>query len=517
MPALTQLTELWNRLDRRARMTVIVAAILCVCGLVAFTRFGSGTAYTVLYSNLSAEDAGQITEKLKADKTPYRLTEGGGTIEVPTERVYEARLSLAREGLPSSGEVGFEIFDKSGLPGTQFSNRVNYQRALQGELARTIGAMSEVHSARVHLVLPEEDLFSEKTPASASVVLQPRPGAQITPEMTAAIAHVVASAVQEVSAEQVTIVDNSGRVLRGPDSGKFGGLTANQFEIEREYEERLTLSLQSMLDSVLGPNQSVVRVQAQLDFDAEEIKNENVIPVARGKGLVTTEKISQEEYRGNGRENGGSIGLQPNLGSGETISTGNSGAYLQRDETRQYEFSRNTTSMVKAPGKVKTLAIAAVVDDDLTGAAEEQVRQVILAAGGVDRERGDVVTVQRMKIEAAELAKAQEKELGAADAGRRRQGLLQAALRGGLTLAAAGLILVSVVMALKQMRGPLANLEQLASQAALTPEPEPAQQRQVPTEEELNSTMRDQLRQITQEDSGAVAGRLLTLLQEDRR
>ncbi|MEN6641477.1 MAG: flagellar basal-body MS-ring/collar protein FliF [Armatimonadia bacterium] len=508
----TQLTSLWQRLDRRARLVIIAAAALCVGGLIALTRVGSGTTYTTLYSNLSAEDAGQITEKLKSERTEYRLTDGGATIQVPTDTVYELRLSLAKEGLPTSGQVGFEIFDKSGLPGTQFNNRVNYQRALQGELARTIGSMGEIRSARVHLVLPEENLFSEKTKASASVVLQPKSGAEVTAEMTAAIAHIVASAVEEITPEQVTIVDAGGRVLRGPEDGKFGGLTASQFEIQRQYEDRLCLSLQSMLDSVLGPNQAVVRVQAQLDFNAEEVKDENIVPVADGKGLVTTEKVKEEQYQGSQRGGSGSMGLQPNVGvAGAGSGPGpEGGAYVQRDETRQYEFSRRTSSLVKAPGALKNLTVAAVIDENLTPSAEDQVKQVITAAAGLDVDRGDVVTVERMKIEAAELAKKQEQEYTAVEKGRRRDSFLHTALRSSLVLVAAALIFMSIMIAMRQVRGMDLGL------AEPTTEIPPAEEEPASPPPALNEHARQQLRQMTRQDAGVVADRLRALLEGER-
>lgn len=518
MQILTQLTELWQKLDQRARMTIVVVAVLCLGGLFALMRVQSAVAYAPLYSGLSAEDAGQIVEKLKAVKVPHRLTNGGACIEVPQEQVYEQRIALAKEGLPASGQVGFEIFDKSSLPGTEFSNRVNYQRALQGELARTISAMEEVRSARVHLVLPEESLFEQKTKASASVVLQSRPGAELTPDLTAAVAHIVASAVQEIKPDEVTVVDTSGRVLRGAGmDGLAGGLSAGQFEVQQQYQTRLCTNLQSMLDSVLGPNQSVVRVQAQLDFDSEETKSENIIPVAGGKGLISSEKTRQEQYQGGGPNAGGNAGVQPNLGLGATAGAGGrSGQYVNRDETKQYEYSRNTSSLVKAPGKVKKLTVAAVISDGLDSSAEQQVRDVLSAAGGISTDRGDVITVQRMKIDAAEAAKKTDKDLAAVEGGRRRQGLLQTLLRGLLTVGAAALIYMSVVVAARQVREATAAAsvetvagETLEAGAAFAPAAAAT------VTSQLNPAMRDQLRQIASQDREVVAEGIRTLLHEE--
>ena len=534
MQGFSQLAELWNRLDQKAKTVVLVTAVLCIAGLIAITRFQSNVAYGPLYSNLAPEDAGQITEKLKAQKTPYRLSNGGTCIEVPEEKVYEQRIALAKEGLPSSGQVGFELFDKSGLPGTEFSNRINYQRALQGELARTISAMAEIRSARVHLVLPEESLFSERSKPSASVVLQTKAGAAVTPELTAAVAHIVASAVQDVKAEEVTVVDSSGRVLRGPESGgKFGGLTATQFEIQSKYQDQLCVSLQSMLDTVLGPNQSVVRVQAQLDFDAEESKNESIVPVVSGKGLVSSEKMREEQYRGTGSSSStGGSGLQANLGMGGGIaggSSGNSGSYVNRDETRQYEYSRNTTSMVKTPGKLKSLTVAAIIDETLSPSAEEQVKQVITTAAGLNTQRGDVVTVERMKIQAAETAKTEEKASVAAEKSQRSQGLLKSLLRGALSLAAAALIFMSVMTAMRQFRQatvPYGTPEQSEvtafSPQGVAPATRGGQSQYAESDTydvdavtELNPTIREQLRQIASADTEAVADRIQALLQKE--
>ena len=534
MPFATQLAELWSRLEPRARTIVIGAAVLCLAAIVAFTRLHSAAAYAPLYSGLSAEDAGQIVEKLKEQRVPYRLSDGGKVVMVPDRQVYDMRLALAREGLPASGQLGFELFDRSGLPGTQFSNKVNFQRALQGELARTIGAMAEVAQARVHLVLPEENLFSEQTKATASVVVTPRPGTEITREMTAAIAHIVASATPGITADEVTVADNTGRLLRGPDAeGKLGGLSGTQFEIQRQYEDRLALRLQSMLDAVLGPNQSVVRVQAQFDLDSEEIKQETVSPVAGGKGLVSSEKVRSEQYSGTGGR-GGVAGVAPNLGLPGAAANTPGGTYLNRDETREYQFSRNSSSVVKAPGKLKTLTLAAIIDEGLPAAAEQQVQDVLGAAAGINRDRGDRITVERMKMKTAELAEAQEKQAAAAEKAERRQRLIQSALRNGLSLAAALLIFMSVLMAVKQLRQPLAGALSeeeptepgQAEQTGPTPATPVATAPPVATgaaeepelalhvSDELNQRIREQLRDMTRDDTNTVVDRLVSLMQE---
>lgn len=518
---LEQGLAIWQRLDSRARIGIIAAAVLCFGGLIIFARLQGAVAYAPLYSDLSADDAGKIVEALQAQKVSYRLGAGGSVVEVPAEQVYELRLALAKEGLPSAGQVGFEIFDRSGLPGTEFSNKVNYQRALQGELSRTIGALQEVATARVHLVLPEETLFGETAPARASVVLTARQGAQLGQATCAAIAHIVASSVLEITPDQVTVVDSVGRVLHGPEmAGGPGGLSAGQFDLQRQYEDRLRTSLQSMLDAVLGTDKAVVRVQARLDFDTEEIKSESVRPVGDGKGLVVSEKIREEQYRGEGAAGGGTAGALPNLDLGRSAAGATGGGlYVNRDETREYQFSRHTSSLVRAPGKVKSLAIAAVIDESLARSAEMQVQQVLTAAAGADPERGDVVTVERMKIEAAETAKASTQQAAAAERAERGQRLLQTGLRSGLSVIAAALILFSVLLAARQLRGPLQEIAQPEPEPL--PEPAPAlpvveeQAESAAVSEESTAAVRDQLRELTRGDTNAVADRIMTLLHEE--
>jgi flagellar M-ring protein FliF len=525
-----QFIVLWNNLHPRARVVIVTAALLCLAGLSALSRLHTGVSYVPLYTGLAGSDAAGIVEKLKTEKVPYHLTQGGATIEVPQDKVYELRVLLAKDGLPSSGQVGFELFDRSNLPGTQFSNQVNYQRALQGELARTISAMDEVASARVHLVLPQESLFSEETKASASVVVQPKPGRLLAREQTAAIAHIVASAVRDVKAEEVTIVDSSGHVLfgMGRDGLSGGGLTSSQLAVQQEYEDRLCRSLQSMLDSVLGPNKSVVRVQTQLDFDREEVKNETLTPVGQGRGLLAEEKIKQEQYQGGGSNAGGAAGLKPNLGLGQAGGGGaQSGSYMHRDESRQYQYSRNQASLVKAPGKIKNLTVAAIVDESLASSAEGQVKQILSAAAGANERRGDVVTVQRMKIEAAELAKTQQDEMTTLEKGRQRQTLLQSVLRGGMSLAAAGLIFFTLLVFMRQLRqlpampalpaaplGPAAPLAEPVEAALLSAPIGPLVQSPPVASAGQIALAREQLRQTAQTDVDSVADRLMHLIDE---
>jgi flagellar M-ring protein FliF len=525
---LNLLSQLWTGLDRRAKATIILTLALCAAGLFALLHFGSGLDMTPLYTGLAPEDAAQIVEKLKAERVPYKLSEGGNTISVPQAKVYEMRIALAKEGLPASGQVGFEVFDRSSLPGTEFSNQVNYQRALQGELARTITAIDGVRSARVHIVLPEESLFADKTKASVAVVVQPVSGRELSPEATAAIAQLVGSSVRDVPASEVTVVDTTGRVLHGPElGGNSGALAGTQLQVRQHYEERVARSLQSMLDAVLGPNKSVVRVQAVLDFDTQEVRTEAVMPGVGGKGLVTTEKVKAEKYQGGREGTGGTAGLANNLGApGVAIRQGSNGTYTQHDETREYQYSRNSTSTVKAPGRVKSLSVAAIIDEALPGTAETQVKQLLGTASGVNTARGDIVTVQRMKISAAEAAKTQEDALAKQERGQRSGSFWRTALRSSMGLIAAVILFFTVLTILRQLRGvTLVAAPSGDEWSGSEPSPEAAERgrpgtaRGGPAVREpavSPAEMRERLREITIQDADAVADRLQAMLRQDQ-
>lgn len=518
----SQLRQLWNTLDLRARMVIVGATALCVAALVSLLRFSSHVEMTALYTGLAAEDAAAIVEKLKAERVPYRLSDGGRTIAVPQEKVYELRISLAREGLPASGQVGFEIFDRSGLPGTQFSNRVNYQRALQGELARTIGAMEGVRSARVHIVLPEDSLFAEKTKASAAVVIQPAAGVSLPDDAVTAIAQLVACAVRDVPPGDVTVVDANGRVLHGPDlGGSSGALAGTQLQVREQYEERLAHSLQTMLDAVVGPNNSVVRVRADLDFDTHEVKTEALSPGANGRGLVATEKIKSEQYQGGAAGTGGSAGLEANIAAPVvTLREGHAGTYVQKDETREYQYSRNSTSIVKAPGRIRSLSVAAIIDEELPGTAEEQVRQLLTAAAGAQPDR-DTVTVQRMKISAAEMAKSQEEELARQERKANLRSWGRTALRGGMSIVAAVILFLTVTTVFRQLRANLGLTPAGDPVTSAGSHVQPALTSSVDAEQSAGPSpdpeqLRERLREVARRDASLVADRLQAMLRESQ-
>ncbi len=253
------------------RWMVVVVAVASILGFGALIALSNRVDYRPLFSNLNSEDAGEIVKKLKDQKVPYRIASDGKAILVPADKVYDLRLSLASDGLPQGGGVGFEIFDRKNFGMTEFVQKLNYQRALQGELARTIMQIAGVEQARVHLAIPEKSLFkdNEKVP-TASVVLKMKPGTILRDSEVQGIVHLVASSIEGMDPDQVTLLDSRGKILsRNSPSDATGRMTSTMMETQRSYERNLEDRLQSLLDRAVGEGKSVARVNATLDFKQE--------------------------------------------------------------------------------------------------------------------------------------------------------------------------------------------------------------------------------------------------------
>lgn len=437
-----QLSSFWSRLEGGQRVSLVALLVVVLGGLVAMGWWVSRPSYAVLYSGLSPEDAASVVEQIREKSIPYRLTSGGSTVEVPYEKLYDLRLQLAGRGLPNSSVVGFELFDRASFSASDLQNNINYQRALQGELERTISTMEEVATARVHLALPEERLFTdEQQQATASVVLSLKSG-QVSPSQVAAIAQLVASAVPNLDPKGVTVVDTSGRVLSGGSDDAGGLQTLAQLQAQRAYEDGLAEHLQSMLDTVLGRHRSVVRVQAELDFQSQQLSRESVeSPLA--DRMVTREEITEESYSGQGGETGGPAGL---TSSGARTAAASGGQYSHKRESREYDYARNVEQTNKPPGQLQRLTVAVAMDDQLEPSAEAKVRDLVVAAAGINPERGDQVTVESMTIEALKLAEEQEKLASTAEAAVARSHTMRSVLRYGSFLALAAVVVAALMM-----------------------------------------------------------------------
>ncbi len=509
---LDQLANLWVSLDSAQRRNLVLLGAITLAALLGTIIWSNRASYGSLYSNLPTEEAAAIVEYLRSQNINYRLTDGGDTIQVDYARLYELRLELAQQGLPrTAASTGFEIFDRSGLPGTEFSNTVNYQRALEGELARSINSLTTVHSARVHLVLPHYDLYSGDHPASASVVLDTQYGGALTNSQIQGIAYLVSSAVRELQPTQVTIVDSSSNILNSPASStSAGGLSAQQIEAERDFERNLRDQLQAMLDQTVGPHNSIVQVQVTLDFDTEQITSDTTEPLS-GPGAVSQEYLVKEEYDSRAAPPGAAPGYAPE-------SSAEAGSYSSEEQARVYLYSRIHKEIQKAPGKIQRLTIAAIIDSELKDISPRQIRDLLAAAAGIDTARGDTITVEQMALQAKDIAKKQAEETEKAAAALHSSQRTQTILRYGTTLLLAVIFAGGVMMGSRQLSSALREVGPLPSSAQPSPHADSQPRAPAPQDDSqpAGPTSADQyMDQLQQQDPEVLAREISRMMEPE--
>jgi len=352
----------------QAIMLIGVIAGLIV-GIFAISSWVGTINYSVLYSNLDPADAGEVTGYLSENKIPYELSGGGGTISVPSDKVYDVRISLASEGMPRSGNVGYSIFDQSNLGMTEFLQNLNFRRALEGELMRTIVQLSDVDAARVHIVMPKERLFKEdKKETTASVVLKLRRPGILSSEQIAGITHLVASSVEGLQPDNITIIDQRGNMLSsGAKTDPLAGLTATQLEVRKGVESYLERKAQTMLDGVVGPGKSIVRVNADLNFQQMEKTNELYDP---NNQVVRSEETTEQSASASDK-------------SDEEVKSSDENKVSTT--TTNYEINKSVEHIVNAIGDIQRISVAVLLDYNETQSEESGVVYEPRSADEMDR------------------------------------------------------------------------------------------------------------------------------------
>lgn len=393
---------------RIATMAIVAA------GMIGFFMFMTSRLATpelsLLYSDLSVEDSSAITRRLESQNITYELRSGGTQIFVRPSDVAQVRLALSSDGLPTGGSVGYELFDDSSTLGTtNFVQRINHARALEGELSRTIAAIRQVKSARVHLVLPRREVFSrEQQEPSASVVLRLN-GATLQPSQVVAIQHLISTAVPGLQPTRISVVDSNGRLLaRGGDTGEDAFSAASGEEARQRYETRLARSIEKLLEPSVGIGAVRAEVSADIDFDRVTTSDETYDPdgqVARSTQTVEQEDDSAESDPDN------SVSVANNLPGANALdgtqqSTSNSSS-RRIEETVNFEISRSVKTQVRETGTVKRLTVAVLVDGSVdaegtyTARTPEELAQydaLVKSAIGFDDSRGDVVEIANLKF-----------------------------------------------------------------------------------------------------------------------
>jgi flagellar M-ring protein FliF len=396
-----------------ARLGAIGLVLATTVGFFVFLSGRLATpSYGLLYGELDLHDSGQIAQKLDAMNVPYQLKGDGTQILVPTDQVARLRVAMAESGLPHGGSVGYEIFDKSETLGTSsFVQNVNHLRALEGELARTIGAIGSVQGARVHLVLPKRELFSrERQDPSASIVLKTRGGERLAKTQVAAIQHLTAAAVPGLRPGRVSIVDSEGNLLaRGTDDadGQAGG--ANSEEMQIGYETRLSRSVEEMLERSLGAGKVRVEVHAEMDFDRVTTNSESYDP--DGQVVRSTQTTSEQSDSSDAGEQ--PVTVANNLPDTQTTKGSVAGRSKngRNEETVNYEITKTVKSHVREGGMIKRLSVAVLVDGVYAAGADgaktyqprpaEELKQLgtlVRSAIGFNADRGDTVEVVNLRF-----------------------------------------------------------------------------------------------------------------------
>jgi len=405
---------------RNLGATRLVALAAVGFALIAFfvfvvTRLAT-PGMTLLYSGLDPSDSGQIVQRMDAQGIPYEIRGDGSQIYVPQDQVAKLRLSLAAEGIPAGGSIGYEIFDRADALGTtNFVQQINQIRALEGELARTIRSIHQVRSARVHLVMPKRELFSrDRAEPTASVVLALQGG--LDKGQVSAIQHLISSAVPGMKAKNVSVIDSNGELLaRGADDGDLD--TANSEDMRRSYEARLSQAIEQLLAQTLGAGKVRAEVTADLDFNQVTTNKEDFNPdgqVVRSTNSVEETGTSQESQNANNVSVANNTPNPPGQTSGG--GTGSTSQNGRTEETVNYEISKTVQTEVKAGGNVKRISAAVLVDGTYDTAADgtktykprdanelAQIDSLVKSAIGYDQTRGDVVQVVNMKFAEAEV------------------------------------------------------------------------------------------------------------------
>jgi flagellar M-ring protein FliF len=410
-----QLKQLAASLSLRQKISLLGAAAAVILGLWWLSRWNSERDFRPLYTGLAAEDAGAVVAKLRETNVDYRVGENGTSVLVPSEKVAELRLQMAAAGLPKTGRIGFELFDKTNFGITEFTEQVNFRRAVEGELERSVMSLAEVERARVHVTFPKNSVFLEsRQPAKASVLLQLRTGARLSPGNVIAIAHLVSSAVESLTPEAVSILDMQGNLLSRPRKSlsEEEALGEASLDYRQKVERDLLSKINSTLEPLLGPDKFRAGVFVECDFTSGEQSEETFDPT---RSVMVTAQRS-EDISGVAAASG-IPGTASNLPR-PAVRPGSSGAGVtRRTENISYQTSRTIRKVHLPQGTIKRVSISLLVDQHVrwegSGATAKRVveppspekmkiiRDLVAGVSGFSAERGDQIIVETLPFEPA--------------------------------------------------------------------------------------------------------------------
>lgn len=409
-----QLRKLITALSLKQRVGIVAAAILTIAGVVSFVHWRHEQSFHPLFTGMSQDDAAAIVQKLKESGVEYRLTDNGGAVLAPGDKIDELRLEMAGAGLPRTGRIGFELFDKTNIGITDFAERVNYRRALEGELERSVRVLNEVEQARVHITFPKDSVFLDsREPAKASVLVTLRPGKRLSDQNVLAITNLVASAVEGLSPEFVSVVDMQGNLLSRPkrttlDGGDNSDAT---LDYKRQIEKDLMAKVESTLGPLLGDGRFRVGMSVDCDLTTTEQTDEMFDPT---KSVMVTSQKS-EDLAGASQAGAGVPGTASNLPRPPVQTVGSGSGMSRRTENAAYESSRIVRQVKTPRGAIKRISASVLVDEPsvwqgnrnrrkrvpspLSPEKLKAIHDIVAGVIGLDPARGDQLVLESLPFE----------------------------------------------------------------------------------------------------------------------
>jgi flagellar M-ring protein FliF len=500
-------------------LLLVIAAGLAL--IIGGWMYSTTPDYRTLYANLSDRDGGAVIAALQQMNVPYKFADGGGALLVPEDLVHDTRLKLASQGLPKGGLTGFELMEGQRFGASQFVEQVNYQRGLEGELARSIQTLQQVQSARVHLALSRNTAFLREQPAaSASVLVHLYPGRTLDPMQVAAIVHLVTNSVPGLSTRNVSVVDQNGTLLSGESNQPGSGVDKAQLKYRNEMEQSYAQRIEAILVPIVGSGNVKAQVSAELDFSeiehAEEVYKPNQRPDAAS---VRAQQTSESSGSGGANVAGvpGALSNQPpgpasapitaDQAKGAAVaSSASAGASHRRDASVTYEVDKSIRHTKLAQGRLKRLSVAVVLNDrtvveggkpvakPLTDAEKEQITELVKGVVGYDKERGDVLSVMNSAFKAREVEPVVQVPFW------KQPSTIDLAKQSGKFLLIAALILFALLKVLKPMVENLTRVPE-APPLELLPSPPTVSMQQTQRYENSLQTAR----QIAKQDPKIVA------------
>jgi flagellar M-ring protein FliF len=409
-----QFRKLIANLSAMQRITIALAVVAVGAGIYGLMHWRQESDFRPLYTTLASEDAGAVVQKLKETGVAYRLSENGSTVLVPSAKVAEMRLEMASAGLPKSGRIGFELFDKTNFGATEFVEHINYRRALEGELERTVMSLAEVEQARVHVTFSKESVYLEaREPAKASVVLRLRTSTQLVPQNVTAIQHLLASAVEGLAPESVSVLDDTGHLLSRPHSmlASDGADSSDRLlELRQSMERDLVAKINSTLEPLLGADRFRAGASVDCDFTSGEQSEEIFDPT---RSVMVSSQKSEDTSNGGGAA--GIPGTASNLPRPAPKPATALAGSSRRTESIAYQSSRTVKHMKLPQGTVRKMSLAVLVDQAVHWEGQgktlhkvfeqpsdkmlKSIRELVAASTGFSQERGDQLTVESLPFE----------------------------------------------------------------------------------------------------------------------